>query len=300
MAGEAETKPRVSLAEIIEETIRRTKLDEIRVGQFATVTKFIPGGSETSYGTLPAMVEVELDVKRVRLGKPDDADEDETVTEIAGELTGEAELSGNYPTFVCPVFYVGPASLWPRGEIEVGEQGLVVWLDREIGRWLVAARSESESTVDPKWSLSHGDNLSSAVFIPGMVNGPNWPGEDIAPEVGAKIGPRDGSSTVTMDAAGILMETAQAIAAAAGTTIDLAADGGDATIDASGVVKLGAAASQALALLPELKAPIATLAGVYAGLPGAVYATDIVAIKAGWAAFASSIAALAGSLKGRG
>lgn len=221
MAGEAETKPRVSLAEIIEETIRRTKLDEIRVGQFATVTRFIPGGSETDYGTLPAMVEVELDFKRVRLGKPDDADEDETVTEIAGELTGEAELSGNYPTFVCPVFYVGPASMWPRGEIEVGEQGLVVWLDRDIGRWLVAARSEGESTVDPKWSLAHGDNLCAAVFIPGMISGPNWPGEDIAPSTGAKIGPRDGSSAITMDAAGIAAETDTAVSISATTTAEI-------------------------------------------------------------------------------
>lgn len=65
-------------------------------------------------------------------------------------------------------------------------------------------------------------------------------------------------------------------------------------------MKLGAAASQVIALLPELKAPIATLAGVYAGLPGAVWAVDAVAIKAGWVAFAAAIAALPGSAKGRG
>ena len=298
MATEQETQPRKSLATLIEEVVQRIKLEDVRVCLPATVVAYSAGPVSSDYGNLPAMVEVEVDLQQVRIGYPDDADESETATEIVGELSQSAELKGDYPTFSCPVFYPGPATMWSRGAITVGEQGLVIWTDRDLGRWLVAARSGSVGAVDPKWSLSHGDNASAAFFLPGLVNGPNFP--DSVPAEGGKIGPRDDTSSILMDSAGVTLAAEEDIAILAAKALSLDAAAGDAVIDASGVVKLGLTAVQALALLPEIKVPIAALAAAYAAAPGLVWATDAVPIKAAWVAFASAFAALTGSAKGRG
>ena len=297
MATEQETQPRKALADLFREVIQKICIEEIRVCMPATVVAYSAGPVSSPYGNLPAMVEVELDLKQVRIGHPGDADEEETATAITGELSKSAELSSNYPTFSCPVHFPGPSVMWSRGAIELGEQGWVFWTDRELGRWLVAARSGGVETVDPKWSFSHGDNLSSAFFQPGAVNGPNWPGS--VPASGGKIGPRDDSCGVLMDAGGVLMDADAEVGIEAGTSVDITAAGGAVTLDGT-TVKLGAAALQVIALLPELKAPIAALAAAYAAAPGLVWATDAVPIKAAWVTFASAFAALPGSAKGRG
>lgn len=295
-------KHRTALADLLELLIKRVCLDEVRVCMPATVKKYIPA-AVGQYGPLPAMVEVEIDIKYARQGFEGDAEEDETFNERKGSLTGEGELVGNYPTFVCPVHFPGPAAMWSRGVPAVGEQGLVLWTDRDLGRWLVAGR-DGDTTVDAGYSWAHGANMSSSVWQPGLASGPLWPVD--VPEEGGKIGPQDGVSGLTMDSAGVTLDAEAAIAVDAGaevtidagSTVDVTAVG-NVTLDGA-LVNLGAAAAQVIALLPELKAPVATLAGVYAGLAGAVYATDAPIIKAGWAAFATAFAALPGSAKGRG
>lgn len=219
MATEQETQPRKALADLLREVIQKICIEEIRVCLPATVVAYSPGPVASPYGDLPAMVEVEIDLKQVRIGHPGDADEEETATPIAGELSESAELSSNYPTFSCPVLFPGPASMWARGAIELGEQGLVIWSDRELGQWLVSARNGSVTTVDPKWSLSHGDNLSSGYFLPGAINGPNWPAS--VPSSGGKIGPRDDTCGVLMDAGGVLMDADAGIEIAATSALDL-------------------------------------------------------------------------------
>lgn len=287
-------KNRTSLTELLELLIRRIALDEVRVCMPATVKKYIPAATG-QYGPLPAMVEVEIDIKYARQGFAGDAEEDETFNERKGSLTGEGELVGNYPTFVCPVHFPGPAAMWARGVPAVGEQGLVLWTDRDLGRWLVAGR-DGDATVDAGYSLAHGQNMSSSVWQPGLASGPLWPAD--VPAEGGKIGPQSGASGLLMNSAGVTLDAEAAVAVDAGSTVDVTAVG-NVTLDGA-IVKLGAAAAQVIALLPELKAPIATLAGVYAGLAGAVYATDAPIIKAGWSAFAAAFAALPGSAKGRG
>ena len=278
-----ERTKRVTLAELLDALARRVSLEDVRVCMPATVSKYIPATTGPQ-GPLPAMVEVRLDQKYAREGFKDDAEEDEVYKARGGTLDGSGELVGDYPTFTCPVAYPGPAAMWVRAPLAVGEQGLVVFTDRDLGRWLVAG---GDTTVDG-YGHAHGENMSSAFFLPGVASGPRWP--DDVPEEGGKIGPQDGTSGLTMDTAGVTIDTTAAVSIEAT---------GDVTLDGA-LVKLGDAAAQVIALLPELKAPIAALAGVYAGLPGAVWAVDAVAIKAGWAAFASAIAALPGSAKGRG
>lgn len=268
---EDSSRPRVTLAELLELLIDRIALEEIRVALPATVIKFIPGGAESEYGTLPAMVEVEIDLKSARRGFAEDAEEDETFKEVAGSLSTEGELISNYPTITCPVFYPGPANMWIRGELLAGEQGLIIWTDRELGRWLVAARG-SESTVDPKWSLSHGANLSSGFFLPGLVNGPTWPVD--VPGEGARIGPRDGSAGMLIDSAGVTIDGIE--------------------------VKLGDGASTALALVSDFITPFGAFETAINAIPGAGYPAEWPAIKAACVALATAMKALAGSLKGRG
>lgn len=283
---EDQTKQRTTLTELLETLARRIALEDLRVSMPATVTKYYPA-TVGEYGQLPAMVEVELDHRYAREGFADDAEEDEEFKEIPERLDGKGELVGPWPAFVCPVHYPGPATMWSRGAMTIGEQGLVIWTDRDLGRWLVAAR-DGGATVDPGYGYAHGGNLSASVFLPGLASGPQWPAD--VPEEGGKIGPRDGSSGLHMGSAGVTLDSDAAISIAAAAEV---------TIDGT-TVKLGEAAAAVIALLPELKAPLAALALVYQGLPGLTYATDIVPIKAGWATFATNFAALVGSVKGRG
>jgi hypothetical protein len=274
--------PRVPLVALLEALARRVSLEGIRVAMPATVTRYLPA-AQGATGPLPALVEVRLDQKYAREGHSDDA-EDEEFKAREGTLDGSGELVGDYPAFTCPVHFPGPSTMWARGVIEVGEQGLVVWTDRDLGRWLVAG---GEKTVDG-WGHAHGENLSSAFFLPGVASGPQWPAD--VPLSGGKVGPRDGSSGLTMDAGGVVLDTTAAVSVEAV---------GNVTLDGA-LVKLGATAAQVVALLPELKAPLLALAAVYAALPGAVYATDFPAIKAGWEALQAAITAATGSAKGRG
>jgi len=179
------------------------------------------------------------------------------------------EAVGPYPDLLgLPVCYPGPRGFRIRAPLEVGESGAVVIPTRATIVWRAGVEDE-----DPVIGVG-APRLESAFFLPGIELGP---AEDHEDWTNASLGPAAGTpGGISLDA----------------LTAALTLDGS--------TVRLGAGATAPLALLPELKIPIATRAAAYAALPGFAYAADIVAIKAAEAAFAASVAALVGSVKGRG
>lgn len=281
------SSPRVSLVALLDEVRRAVAMEDIRVCSPASVLKVIPA-HDGEYGPLPLMVEVELDHNYARKAFEGDAEEDETFNPRPGSLTGEGELVAKYPAFTCPVFFPGPSTMWPRGELPEGEQGLVVWTDRALGRWLVAAR-EGGATVDPGYSWTHGNNPSDSFFVPGLFSGPRWP--DDVPSEGGKIGPSSGLSGLAMTDAGVLLDSDEDIRILSAKEV---------LIEGNAVRLGGAAAVKTIALVEDFISPWTVFESAIAALPGAVYATDIAAIKAAVTALSNAMKALPGSAVGRG
>lgn len=183
---------RTKLIELFDLLRRNIEL-ELRVLAPATVTKFIPP-APGPYGPLPAMVEVEVDLKYARPGRVGDADPSvpEVFKPVPGALTGEGELVGTVPPFTCPVRFPGFAGMWMRRALPVGEQGTVEFSDRALGRWLVAGRLGG-LPVDPGEGATHGENLCDAFFTPGARSGPKTiPGS--VPLEGSALGSEDNLS----------------------------------------------------------------------------------------------------------
>lgn len=216
------TEHRVPFTTVFELALRANNLD-FRVAMPATVIEYRPATSG-EFGPLPAMVDVQPDLQAARPGREADA-EDEIFKPVRGSTDGRGELVGDYPTFSVPVMYVGLAGLWGRGPLAKGEQGLLIFTDRALGRWLVAGRA-SDKTVDPGDGSIHGENLCDAFFLPGIRSGPKFSASSV-PSEGHKLGPEDDSAflhflaeemQVVTTRAKLLLDAATEILVGAGAT----------------------------------------------------------------------------------
>jgi hypothetical protein len=182
---------RTKLIELFDLARRGVELD-LRVCVPATVKLFLPP-SAGPYGPLPAMVQVEIDLEYARAGRAGDADPSvpERFKPLPGSITTEGELVGAAPPFTCPVMFPGFGAGWLRGPLLPGEQGLVHFTDRALGRWLVSARLPGvDLPVDPGEGATHGENLCDAFFVPGARNGPQTKQGSI-PAEGVTLGTED-------------------------------------------------------------------------------------------------------------
>ncbi len=263
------------------DAVRRETLSQVPVWLPAKVTAWYTPGVIDGF-QMPARADVEVLLKHVRLVRVEgDAAEGETVQETPTGL----ECSGEYLGATgIPVCYPGPRNMRTRGPLEVGEQGVLLCSTRAIETWAAGYAAEEGGPVDPVLGL--GFRPSAAIFIPGLEVGLT---EGSAFPNVLTTGDPDGLGGLSYDGTGGW--------GLDGVTLD-ANMTGNITLDAA-LVKIGAAATSPIALMNQLKPIFATRAAAYASLPGLVYATDAIAIKAAEATFAAAFAALTGSIQGR-
>jgi len=140
----------------------------------------------------------------------------------------------------CPVAYVGPAGMLPRGPLKVGETGWLAFADRSLDRWI-----QTGGPVDPVFQDFH--LLNDAVFLPGLRYGTSAASID---EDRFVVGPENGSAGLFIDD----------VAAPTLPDIEVRTDGSAATLDAATEVKLGALATLGVARLNDAVSPSVAMA----------------------------------------
>lgn len=167
MSADRPVGGRTTLLELFQLARRKADL-EVMVALPATVKSWVKP-TKTKGGPFPAMVVVELDHKIARLAHEGDGLPDETFRKLSERLDNRGELTGPYPPLTLPVVYSGGSQGRLRGPLVAGDQGMVKWTDRAMGRVLVA--SLAGKPLDPGDDWVHGENLNDAVFEPGFTSG---------------------------------------------------------------------------------------------------------------------------------
>ena len=217
----------------------------LRVGQPATVVKWNPAVPEQQ---LPATVDVRLDFEQVREINNAQEVQSDRGERLVTTSTGLLAI-GPRPVFrYRPYVVQGVGSAFSmRGPIAENTTGLYIVVDRCIDQWI-----NKGGPVDPADAAKH--DLNDGFFLPSVYHGRNTP--NIPTDV-HQLGPDDGN-------AGLEIATGSA-SVPGDRSMRLYTDGPNMTIDAATLIKLGAAATEAIAKAESLISAIDTM--LAAGVP---------------------------------
>jgi hypothetical protein len=252
----------MTFGDFAEEIIRATQL-RINTVMPGIVLEW-SGPRETTRGKLPATVKVQpaFDYARV-IDFIEELLPNERLTTERGE---QVAIGRRMPLPSVPVIYPGGMGCSIRGRLEVDEEGLLVFCQRNIGSW-----RHSGGIVEPK--LARKFSITDAMFIPGARSGTRSPA---VPTDGTwVIGPEN-------DKAGLRFGPGEAPAT------ELTTQGATLILDAATTVRAGGDSAESVARSLPLQLELIAACGLVTGTP------DVVA---GFASFAAQLANLDAAVK---